>query len=73
MMKLQKESEKDRFISSGLKSEQKDVHFEKKIFKEHFNREKIEENLQKKDVFLSSMKKKAFLKKKTDDCKSLLF
>ena len=66
-------NEQNRFISSGLKSERKDVHFEKKIFKEHFNREKIEENLQKKDVFLSSMKKKAFLKEKTDDCKSLLF
>ena len=71
--KVTNKNEKDRFISSGLKSERKGVHFEKKIFKEHFNREKIDENLQKKDAFLSSMKKKAFLKKKTDDCKSLSF
>ena len=68
-------SKEDRasFISSAIKSERKDVFIEKKIFKEHFNREEIEKNLQKKHVFLSSMKKNAFLKRKTDDCKSLLF
>ena len=64
---------KTSFISSAIKSERKDVFIEKKIFKEHFNREEIEKNLQKKHVFLSSMKKNAFLKRKTDDCKSLLF
>ena len=62
------------FISSAIKSEKKDVFIEKKIFKEYFNREEIEKKLQGKHVFLSSMKKNAFLKKKkTDDCKSLLF
>lgn len=68
-------SKEDRasFISSAIKSERKDVFIEKKIFKEHFNREEIKKNLQKKHVFLSSMKKNAFLKRKTDDCKSLLF
>ena len=68
-------SKEDRasFISSAIKSERKYVFIEKEIFKEHFNREEIEKNLQKKHVFLSSMKKNAFLKRKTDDCKSLLF
>ena len=68
-------SREDRasFISSAIKSERKDVFIEKKIFKEHLNREEIEKKLQKKHVFLSSMKKNAFLKRKTDDCKSLLF
>ena len=46
---------------------------EKEVFKERFNKEIIEENLQKKGVFLSAMKKKANFKRKTDDCKSLLF
>ena len=49
------------------------MNIEKEIFKEHFNRELIEENLQKKGVFLSSMKKKKKANLKTDDCKSLLF
>ena len=68
-------SKEDRasFISSAIKSKRKDAFIEKKIFKEHFNREEIEKNLQKKHVFLSSMKKNSFLKRKTDDCKSLLF
>ena len=68
-------SKEDRasFISSAIKSERKDVFIEKKIFKEHFNGEEVEKNLQKKNVFLSSMKKNAFLKRKTDNCKSLLF
>ena len=57
-------NEKDCFISSGLKSERKDVHFKKKIFKEHFNREKIEENLQKKRCFFFINEEKSFLKEK---------
>ena len=39
---------------------------------EHFNKLEIEKELEKKGVFLSAMKKK-FLKKKTDDCKSIKF
>ena len=68
-------SKEDRasFISSAIKSERKDVFIEKKIFKEDFNREEIEKKITKKHVFLSSMKKNAFLKRKSDDCKSLLF
>ena len=64
---------RNRFVSSAIKSERKDMTIEKQVFKEHFNREIIEENLQKKGVFLSSMKKKANFKRKTDDCNSLLF
>ena len=64
---------RNRFVSSAIKSERKDMTIEKEVFKEHFNREIIEENLQKKGVFLSSIKKKANFKRKTDDCKSLLF
>ena len=62
-----------RFLSSAIRSERKDVAFEKEIFKEHFNREKLEEKLEKKCVFLISMKKKVHNKRKTDDCKSLMF
>ena len=64
---------RNRFVSSAIRSERKDVTIEKQVFKEHFNREIVEENLQKKGVFLSSMKKRANFKRKTDDCKSLLF
>ena len=64
---------RNRFVSSAIRSEPKDVTIEKQVFKEHFNREIVEENLQKKGVFLSSMKKKANFKRKADDCKSLLF
>ena len=67
------EDVRNRFVSSAVRSERKDMVIEKQIFKEHFNREMIEENLQKKGVFLSSMKKWANFKRKTDDCKSLLF
>ena len=62
-----------RFISSAIKSQRKDIHFEKEIFSEHFNRNKLEKKLEKKGVFLSSMKKKVYLSKKTDECKSLMF
>ena len=59
-----------RFISSAIRSQQKDLVIEKEIFSEHFDRDNLEKKLQKKGVFLSSMKKKVYLKK-TDDCKSL--
>ena len=41
----------EKFISSAIKSERKDIFIEKKIYDEHFNREKIEEKLQKKMFF----------------------
>ena len=69
---LVSEDIQNRFISSAIKFKRKDVTIEKQVFKEHFNREIIEENFQKKGVFLSSMKKKK-ANLKTDDCKSLLF
>ena len=66
------EHNQNRFISSAIKAERKDMTIEKEVFKEHFNRKLVEDDLQKKGVFLSSMKKrKAILK--TDDCKSLFF
>ena len=62
-----------RFLSAAIRSERKDITINKQIFKEHFNRKIVEEKLRKKCIFLSSMKKKAYFKRKTDDCKSLLF
>ena len=63
-----------RFLSAAIRSERKDVSFEKSIFSEHFNRDNLEKKLEKKCVFLSSMKKKVYFnKRKTDDCKSLTF
>ena len=65
------ENDQNRFISSAIKVEQKDLNIEKSVFKDHFNRKTIEEKLEKKGAFLSSMKKRKNLK--TDDCKSLFF
>ena len=48
------EDVRNRFISSAIKSERKDVTIAKQVFKEHFNREVVEENLQKKGVFFIS-------------------
>ena len=45
------EDVRNHFVSSAIKSERKDVIIEKQIFKEHFNRELVEENLQKKGCF----------------------
>ena len=45
---------RNRFVSSAIKSERKDVTIEKQIYKEHFNREVIEENLQKRCFFIVS-------------------
>ena len=64
---------RNRFISSAIRSEQKGLVIEKEILEEHFNRQTIEKNLEKKGVFLSSLKKRTYLKKKTDDSKSLFF
>ena len=65
-----------RFFSSAVRSERKDVGFEQSIVKEHFDRDVLEKELEKKGIFLSSMKRRAYLKKQknlTDDCKSLKF
>ena len=48
---LVSEGVRNRFISSAIKSERKDMTIEKEVFQEHFNRKIIEENLQKRVFF----------------------
>ena len=43
------------------------MNFERKVIFEHFNRLKIEEELEREGVFLSAMRKKFF--KRKNDCK----
>ena len=51
------------FCSFGIKSRRKDLFFEKKVYENHFrNFEKLE----KKGIFLSSMRKRFY---STEDCK----
>ena len=57
------EENQEKFISCAIRSEREDINFEKKVILEHFNKLKIEKELEKRGVFLSAMKKK-FLKKK---------
>ena len=64
---------KDNFISSAITSERQDVFLKKNLLTEHFNKLKLEEKLEKKEIFLSSMRKRAYKKKYTDNCKSLPF
>ena len=68
-------SRKTDFISSAVLSKRKDMFFEKVLLKEHLMKISIEKKLKGQNVFLSSMKKRAFLKKKkcTDDCNSLSY
>ena len=54
---------KNDFISSAINSERKDVFLKKDLVKVHFTRINLEKKLEEKDVFLSSMKKRAFKKK----------
>ena len=54
---------REKFISSAIRSKREDINFEKKVIFEHFNKLKIEEELEKKSVFLSAMKKKFSEKK----------
>ena len=56
------EQNQEKFISSAIRSKRKDINFEKKVILEHFNKLKIEKELEKRGVFLSAMKKN--LKKK---------
>ena len=51
-----------QFVAAAIKSQRDDVYFEKEFL----------EKLLRKDISLSSMKKRAYLKKK-DKCKSLFF
>ena len=69
------DNSKNRFISNAINCERSDIFLEKDVLKEHFMKVNLEKKLEKHNVFLSAMKKRAFLKKKkyTDDCKSLFF
>ena len=58
-----KEEDRNEFCASAIKSERKNLHFEKKVYSDHFKK-----NLEKKGIFLSSMRKRA-VNKTTDDCK----
>ena len=73
-----KKENKTEFVACAIECERKDVFLTKEVLKDHFNRIKLEEKLQKDEVFLSSMKRRAYFKKKklkkyTEDCKSLFF
>ena len=70
------EKKKTHFISEAIDSERKDVFFKKNVLTEHFNRLELQQKLEKQGIFLSSMRRRAFNKKKkkyTDDCQSLKF
>ena len=56
------ESDHDKFISSAIRSKREDMNFERKVIIEHFNKLKVEKELERKGVFLSAMKKKFFKK-----------
>ena len=49
------------FVSPAIKSERKDLHIEKQVVEKHFKKD-----LEKNSVFLSSLRKRANQKKKTD-------
>ena len=57
------EENQQNCISCAIRSKREDLNFEKKVILEHFNKLKIEKELEKDGVFLSAMKKKFFLKK----------
>ena len=58
-------TEEDRynFCSSGIKSERKNLFFDKKVYENHFRNV---EKLEKRGIFLSSMRKRFY---STEDCK----
>ena len=66
------EINQEKFLSSAIKSERSNVNIEKKLIIEHFKRESLERNLEKKGIFLSAVRKKIYCKK-TDECKSIKF
>ena len=59
------------FVAAAIRSQRDDFYFEKEVLKKHF-KDDIELKLLRKGIFLSSMKKRAYFKKK-DKCKSLFF
>ena len=52
-----------QFIAAAIKSERDDVFLQKDVIKEHF-KEDIELKLLKQNIFLSNMKRRAFLRKR---------
>ena len=52
-----------QFVAAAIKSERDDVYLEKNVIKKHFKKD-IELKLLEQNVFLSSMKKRAYFKKK---------
>ena len=56
------EVDQEKFISSAIRSKREDMNFERKVIIEHFNKLKVEKELERKGVFLSAMKKKFFKK-----------
>ena len=73
---IQKKELQNKFISCAIDCERKDVFLKKDLLTEYISRLDLEEKFEKKQIFLSSMRKKAFATKKkkyTDDCKSLPF
>ena len=55
--------DRNKFCAFGIRSERKDLFFEKKVYQDHFK--KIEK-LEKRGIFLSSMRKRFY---STEDCK----
>ena len=62
---------RNTFVAASLRSQRNDVFFDKNVIEKHFKKDK-ELKLMEKGIFLSSMKKNAYLKN-TDNCKSLFF
>ena len=52
------------FVAAAIRSQRDDVHLQHQVIKEHFKKEDIELRLLKRNIFLSSMKKRAFFRKK---------
>ena len=52
-----------QFVAAAIKSERDDVYLEKDVIKKHFKKD-VELKLIEQNVFLSSMRKRAYLRKK---------
>ena len=62
-----------KFISSAIRSERKDLSIEKELIREHFCAKYVEKKFESQGIFLSSMRKRFYSRKSTDDCKSLRY
>ena len=58
------ENKKTYFISEAIDSEREDLFLKKNVLTEHFNRLELEQKLEQQGIFLSSMRRRAFNKKK---------